>query len=108
MGEGSRGALEAWGDGIAACNNGESPHCLAYPLCRARFAVFDLGRALLTGSMKGWEEVVGRARRPDRGMWSPSAMHAQVHGHAAERWPLRPAPCQAELTQVRLWLIGGV
>ena len=29
MGEGTRGAAEAWGDGTAAFIDGESPHCLA-------------------------------------------------------------------------------
>ena len=33
-------------------------------------------------------------RRPDGDTWSPSAMHAQVRGRAAERWPLRPAPAR--------------
>ena len=49
---------------------------------------------------------MGRARRPDGDMWSPSAMHAQVRGRAAEKWLLRPAPCQTELVQERLWLCG--
>ena len=105
MGEGSRGAMEAWDDGAAACNDGEPPHCLVYRLCRASFAGFDLGRALLTGGVKGVGGGSGEgARRPDGDMWSPSAMHAQVRGRAAERWLLRPAPCQTELVQERLWL----
>ena len=62
MGEGTRGAAEAWGDGTAALTDGESPLCLACRLCRASFAGFDVGRALLAGGVRGWEEVVGWAR----------------------------------------------
>ena len=97
--------MEAWDDGAAAFNDGESPYCLAYRLCRASFAGFDSGRALLAGGVMGVGGGSGEgARRPDGDMWSSSAMHAQVRGRAAERWPLRPAPCQAELVHERLWL----
>ena len=41
-----RDAVEARDDGAAAFNDGESPYCLAYRLCRALFAGFDSGRAL--------------------------------------------------------------
>ena len=99
------GAAEAWGDGTAAFNDGESPLCLAYRLCRASFAGFDSGRALLAGGVRGVGGGGGEGtRRPDRDTWSPSAMHAQVRGRAAEKWLLRPAPCQTELVQERLWL----
>ena len=67
----------------------------AYQSCRASFAGFDVGRALLAGGVRGVRGGGGEgARRPDGGTWSPSAMHAQVRGRAAERWPLRPAPAR--------------
>ena len=71
MGEETRDAVEAWEDGAAAFIDGESPYCLAYRLCRASFAGFDSGRALLAGGVRGWEEVVGRARGGLMG----------IHGH---------------------------
>ena len=43
--------MEAWGDGAAAFNDGESPYCLAHRLCRASFAGFGSGRALLAGGV---------------------------------------------------------
>ena len=46
-------AVEAWDDGDAAFNDGESPYCLAHGLCRASFAGFDSGRALLAGGVTG-------------------------------------------------------
>ena len=64
---GSRGAAEAWGDGTAAFNDGESPLCLAYRLCRASFAGFDSGRALLAGGVRGgrgWR--IASSARPRR------------------------------------------
>ena len=70
MSEGSRGAAEAWGDGTAAFNDGESPLCLAYRLCRASFAGFDSGRALLAGGVMGMRGGRGEsARRPDGDAW---------------------------------------
>ena len=53
MGEGTRGAGEAWDGGAAAFNDGESPYCLAHRLCRASFAGFGSGRALLAGDVEG-------------------------------------------------------
>ena len=96
MGEGSRGAVEAWGDGAAACNDGESPHCLAYRLCRASFGGFGLGWALLTGGMKGVGGGSGEgARRPDGDMWSPLCMlryvDAQRRGGSYGLLPARPS-----------------
>ena len=46
-------AVEAWDDGAAAFNDGESPYCLAHRLCRASFAGFGSGRALLAGGVMG-------------------------------------------------------
>ena len=43
-GEGTRGAVEARGDGAAAFSDRESPACLAYRLCRASSSGFDSGR----------------------------------------------------------------
>ena len=43
--------MEVWDDRAAAFNDGESPYCLAYRLCRASFAGFDSGRALLAGGV---------------------------------------------------------
>ena len=51
--EGTRGAGEAWDDVAAAFNDGESPYCLAHRLCRASFAGFGSGRALLAGGVMG-------------------------------------------------------
>ena len=48
-----RDAVEAWDDGDAVFNDGESPFCLAHRLCRASFAGFDSGRALLAGGVTG-------------------------------------------------------
>ena len=48
-----QGAVEAWDDGAAAFNDGESPGCLAYRLCRASSAGFDSGRALEAGGVFG-------------------------------------------------------
>ena len=68
--EGTRGAGEAWDDGAAAFNDGESPYCLAYRLCRARFAGFDSARALLAGGVMGVGGGSGEgARRPDGDTW---------------------------------------
>ena len=69
-GEGTRDAVEAWDDGAAAFNDGKSPYCLAYRLCRARFAGFDSGRALLAGGVMGMRGDRGEgARRPDGDTW---------------------------------------
>ena len=68
--EGTRDAVEAWDDGAAAFNNGESPSCLAYQLCRASLAGFDSGRALLAGGVMGVGGSSGEgARRPDGDAW---------------------------------------
>ena len=75
----------------------------------AVFADFDAGRALLAGGVRGVGGGGGEGtRRPDGDTWPPSAMHAQVRGRAAEKWLLRPAPCQTELVQERLWPSRGV
>ena len=52
-GEGTRDAVEAWGDGAAAFSDWESPCCLAHRLCRTCFAGFDSGRAFLAGGVMG-------------------------------------------------------
>ena len=64
--EGTRDAVEAWGDEVAAFNDGESPYRLALRLCGGRFDSFDLGRALLAGGAMGMRGDTGEgARRPD-------------------------------------------
>ena len=69
-GEGTRGAGEAWDDGAAAFNDGESPYCLAHRLCRARFASIDSGRALLASGVMGMRGGRGEgAPRPDGDTW---------------------------------------
>ena len=69
-GEGTRDAVEAWDDGAAAFSDEESPYCLAYRLCRASFAGFDSGRALLAGGVTGVGGGSGEgARRPGGDTW---------------------------------------
>ena len=69
-GEGTRGAGEARDDGAAAFNDGESPYCLAHQLCRASFAGFGSGRALLAGGVMGMRgDMGGGARRPEGDTW---------------------------------------
>ena len=69
-GEGTRDAVEAWDDGAAAFNDGESSSCLAYQLCRAGLAGFDSGWALLAGGVMGVGGGGGEgARRPDGDAW---------------------------------------
>ena len=68
--EGTRDAMEAWDEGAAAFNDGESPYCLAYRLCRASFASFDSGRAPLAGGVMGVGGGGGEgARRPGGDVW---------------------------------------
>ena len=55
-------AAEAWSDGAAAFNDGESLYCLARRLCRASLGDFVSGRALLASSVMRWEEVGWKAR----------------------------------------------
>ena len=65
------------------------PYCLAHRLCRARFAGFDSGRALLAGGVMGMRGGGGEgARRPDGETWWPLVVLAQVRGRAAEKWLL--------------------
>ena len=67
--------MEAWDDGAAAFNDWESPYCLAHRLCRASFAGFDSGRALLAGGVMGVGGGSGEgARRPDGDTWWPSVL----------------------------------
>ena len=70
MATGTRDAVEARDDGAAAFNDGKSPSCHAYRLCRASFAGFDSGRALLAGGVMGVGGGSGEgARRPDGDTW---------------------------------------
>ena len=70
MGEGTRDMVEAWDDGAAVFIDGESPYYLACRLCRASLAGFDLGRALLAGSVMGVGGGSGEgAQRPGRDTW---------------------------------------
>ena len=60
----------------------ESPSCLAYRLCRARFAGFGLGRALLAGGMMGMRGGKGEGtQRP--GSWGYMVTH---HGASSGTW----------------------
>ena len=68
--EGTRDAVEARDDGAAALNDGRSPPCHAYRLCRASFPGFGSGRALLA-AWRGWGKEVGRAHGGLMG----------IHGH---------------------------
>ena len=65
-----KAAVEAWDDEAVAFNDGEPPYRLAHQLCRARFASFDLGRALLASGVMGMRGGRGDGvRQPDGDTW---------------------------------------